>query len=174
MKSFLSAWRTETIFNRILFSQTLQDLLQDKHWLHKKNLCLYHWLRKVDIGNIIHTMWSSQSHSESKLKLMKWHSQNLLGYRIPGSISFAVTLRAPPFIAAIAHAPLPLPTSNTCRPNISCGLSSIYLQPGTELTFPGFLKIKKTVQIKQFRKCWTMMVCLLLCNSVTPNIFSIS
>jgi len=68
---------------------------------------------------------------------MKWHSQSYLGYRIPGSISFAVTLRAPPFTAAIAHAPLPLPTSNTCRPNISCGLSSIYLQPGTELTLPG-------------------------------------
>lgn len=68
---------------------------------------------------------------------MKWHSQSYLGYRIPGSISFAVTLRALPFTAAIAHAPLPLPTSNTRRPNISCGLSSIYLQPGTGLMLPG-------------------------------------
>ena len=68
---------------------------------------------------------------------MKRHSQSYFGYRIPGSISFAVTLRAPPFTAAIAHAPLPLPTSNTRRPNIRCGLSSIHLQPGTGLTLPG-------------------------------------
>lgn len=107
---------------------------------------------------------------------MKWHSQSYLGYRIPGSISFAVTLRAPPFTAAIAHAPLPLPTSNTRRPNISCGLSSIYLQPGTGLTLPGsnyhLLKWQRqyrTNKLGKVEQWW----CSLLCNCYSRHFLRI-
>jgi hypothetical protein len=167
-----SAQRKETISHKIFFSHTLLYLLQDWHWLHKQHLCLYQWLRKCRYWE-----YHSESHNERKLKVMQWHSQSYLGYRIPGSMSFAVTLRAPPFTAAIAHAPLPLPTSNTRRPNISSGLSSIYLQPGTGLTLSGsnysLLKLQRqyrTNKLQNAEQWW----CVHSSVTVTPAIFSTS